>query len=53
MLTVTQGSFAIPLMVAGGFCLLGAFIYLFVVGEIAPLPARDARAHALRPEAAR
>jgi MFS transporter, ACS family, D-galactonate transporter len=53
MLTITQGSFAIPLIVAGGFCLLGAFIYLFVVGEIAPLPARDARAPALRPEAAR
>lgn len=53
MLTVTQGSFVIPLIVAGGFCLLGAFIYLFVVGEIAPLPVREARAPALRPEAAR
>ena len=53
MLTVTQGSFVIPLIVAGGFCLLGAFIYLFVVGEIAPLPVREARAPSLRPEAAR
>ncbi|MCJ2063860.1 MFS transporter [Methylobacterium sp. J-088] len=53
MLTVTQGSFVIPLIVAGGFCLLGAVIYLFVVGEIAPLPVREARAPGLQPEAAR
>ncbi|HYZ22921.1 MAG TPA: MFS transporter [Rhodopila sp.] len=38
MLTITSGSFAIPLTVAGAFCVLGAAVYLFMVGEIAPLP---------------
>ena len=38
MLTITSGSFVVPLTVAGGFCVLGAAVYLFVVGEIAPLP---------------
>lgn len=38
MLTITSGSFVIPLTVAGGFCVLGAAVYLFMVGEIAPLP---------------
>jgi ACS family D-galactonate transporter-like MFS transporter len=33
-----SGGFLIPLLVAGGFSLLGAFSYLFIVGEIAPLP---------------
>jgi MFS transporter, ACS family, D-galactonate transporter len=37
MLTITSGSFVVPLVVAGGFCLLGAAAYLFLVGEIAPL----------------
>jgi MFS transporter, ACS family, D-galactonate transporter len=37
MLTITSGSFVVPLVVAGAFCLLGAAAYLFVVGEIAPL----------------
>lgn len=32
------GGFLVPLMVAGGFSLLGAFSYLFIVGEIKPLP---------------
>jgi D-galactonate transporter len=43
MLTITSGSFIVPLTVAGGFCVLGAVTYLFMVGEIAPLPllARD------------
>ncbi len=39
MLTITSGSFFVPLAVAGGFCILGAAIYLFVVGRIEPLPA--------------
>lgn len=39
MLTITSGSFVVPLVVAGGFCILGAAAYLFLVGEIAPLPA--------------
>ena len=41
MLTITGGSFVIPLIVAGGFCVLGAVVYLFMVGEIAPLKPRD------------
>ena len=46
MLTITSGSFIVPLTVAGGLCLLGAAVYLFMVGQIAPLPllARDAAA---------
>lgn len=38
MLAITHGSFVVPLMAAGGFCLLGAAVYLFVVGPIEPLP---------------
>ncbi len=38
MLTLTQGSFLIPLAVAGALCLVGALSYLFVVGRIEPLP---------------
>lgn len=38
MLTITRGSFLVPLTVAGGFYLLGAAVYLFVVGKIEPLP---------------
>lgn len=38
MLTITSGSFVIPLVVAGALCLIGAAMYLFVVGPIAPLP---------------
>ena len=37
MLTKT-GGFVVPLVVAGAFSILGALSYLFVVGEIAPLP---------------
>ncbi|CAI2494789.1 MFS transporter [Serratia ficaria] len=37
MVQLTQGSFAIPLMLAGGACLLGAFSYLVIVGKIEPL----------------
>lgn len=40
VLMLTSGSFIIPMAVAGGFCVLGALVYLFVVGEIAPLQAR-------------
>jgi len=40
MLTITSGSFVVPLTVAGGFCLLGAGVYMFVIKEVAPLPAR-------------
>jgi ACS family D-galactonate transporter-like MFS transporter len=37
MVAMTKGSFTIPLVVAGGFCFLGAFSYLFIVGRIEPL----------------
>jgi MFS family permease len=43
MLLITGGSFVIPLVVAGCFCLLGAFVYLFVVGDIEPLPVETAK----------
>lgn len=32
------GGFVVPLIVAGGFAILGACSYLFIVGEIEPLP---------------
>jgi len=41
MLTITGGSFIVPLLAAGGFCLLGAAVYMFVVPEIKPLTARE------------
>jgi ACS family D-galactonate transporter-like MFS transporter len=33
-----SGGFVLPLLVAGGFSLLGAFSYLFIVGDLEPLP---------------
>ena len=41
MLTITGGSFVIPLLVAGGFCILGAAVYLFVIEDIKPLTPRE------------
>ena len=41
MLTITGGSFVIPLIVAGGFCILGAAVYLFVIEDIKPLTPRE------------
>ncbi|CAH2894041.1 MFS transporter [Paraburkholderia strydomiana] len=38
MVSLTHGSFTIPLCVAGGFCVLGAFSYLVIVQKIEPLP---------------
>jgi hypothetical protein len=38
MVQLSKGSFTVPLVVAGGFCLLGAFSYLVVVGRVEPLP---------------
>ncbi|MCI1821644.1 MAG: MFS transporter [Megasphaera sp.] len=38
MLTITQGSFFIPLAVAGILCIVGALSYLFLVGRVEPLP---------------
>ncbi|WP_296224583.1 MFS transporter [Ralstonia sp. UBA689] len=43
MLAITKGSFTIPLVVAGGFCFLGAFSYLVIVGKIEPLSIEPAR----------
>ena len=43
MLTITGGSFVVPLVVAGGFCILGAVVYLFVIEEIKPLEPRGVR----------
>ncbi|RQS10171.1 MFS transporter [Burkholderia sp. Bp9002] len=38
MLSITKGSFAVPLTVAGALCIVGALSYLFVVGKVEPLP---------------
>jgi ACS family D-galactonate transporter-like MFS transporter len=40
-LLAKTGDFVAPLMVAGGFALLGALSYLFVVPEIEPLKVKD------------
>jgi sugar phosphate permease len=40
MLTLTSGSFLIPLAVAGGGCVVGALSYLLLVDKIEPLEAR-------------
>jgi Na+/melibiose symporter-like transporter len=42
MLQLTRGSFTIPLVVAGGFCVLGAVSYLVIVGRVEPLEAPEA-----------
>ena len=47
MVAMTKGSFTIPLIVAGGFCFLGAFSYLFIVGKIEPLSGADDDAAAI------
>ncbi|MGU7771718.1 MFS transporter [Burkholderia sp. MR1-5-21] len=38
MLSLTHGSFTIPLVVAGAFSVIGACSYLFIVDRIEPLP---------------
>lgn len=45
MLSITKGSFVVPLLAAGGLCIVGAAAYLFIVGKVEPLPvlSRDAR----------
>jgi sugar phosphate permease len=40
MLTLTSGSFLVPLAVAGAGCVVGALSYLFVLGKVEPLEAR-------------
>ena len=41
MVSLTKGSFLVPLLVAGVISVIGAASYLFIVGEIAPLPPHD------------
>jgi len=41
MVSLTKGSFVIPLVTAGVIASVGAASYLFIVGEIAPLPPRS------------
>ena len=41
-LLAKTGGFIAPLMLAGGFAILGALSYLFIVPEIKPLEAKDA-----------
>ena len=43
MLLITKGSFVVPLVVAGALCLLGAAVYLFLLGRIEPLALPGAR----------
>jgi hypothetical protein len=43
MLTLTSGSFLVPLAVAGAGCVVGALSYLFVLGKVEPLPPLEAR----------
>jgi sugar phosphate permease len=38
MLSLTSGSFLVPLTVAGGLCVVGAASYLFLLGRVEPLP---------------
>ncbi|MDE1144501.1 MFS transporter [Paraburkholderia sp. SIMBA_009] len=38
MLTITRGSFVVPLVAAGVLCVVGALSYLFLVGKVEPLP---------------
>ncbi|WP_323122682.1 MFS transporter [Burkholderia alba] len=38
MLSITGGSFVVPLTVAGTLCIVGALSYLFIVGKVEPLP---------------
>jgi MFS transporter, ACS family, D-galactonate transporter len=48
MVQLTKGSFTVPLVVAGGFCFLGAFSYLVIVGKIEPLAVEDGQAGVAR-----
>ena len=38
LLTITGGSFVLPLVIGGGVCVLGAFSYIFIMDELKPLP---------------
>jgi hypothetical protein len=43
VLTLTSGSFLIPLAVAGGMCVVGALSYLFILDKVEPLPPLPSR----------
>lgn len=45
MLSITKGSFVVPLSVAGALCVVGALSYLFIVGKVEPLPLLRGRAN--------
>ncbi|KOC93153.1 MFS transporter, partial [Winslowiella iniecta] len=36
-LTLSHGSFVVPLLVAGGICLFGALNFMFIMGKVEPL----------------
>jgi len=42
LLAISGGSFDVPLTVAGAVCVVGACVYLFVVGRVEPLDATRA-----------
>ncbi|WP_321957880.1 MFS transporter [Burkholderia cenocepacia] len=54
MLSITKGSFVVPLAVAGALCVVGALSYLFIVGKVEPLPPlrRGGSARNVEPNAA-
>ncbi len=43
MVALTSGSYVIPMAVTAGFAIVGALVYAFVVGPIAPLQLPDER----------
>ncbi|MBB2200498.1 MFS transporter [Gluconacetobacter tumulisoli] len=51
MLSLTHGSFVIPLTIAGALCVVGAGSYLFIVGPLERLPVLPPRAPRAAPVA--
>ncbi len=43
MLSLSHGSFVVPLLVAGAICILGALTFMFVLGKLEPLPVKAPR----------
>jgi len=41
MLTLSHGSFVVPLLVAGGICLFGALNFMFIMGKVEPLAIKE------------
>ena len=44
MLSLSNGSFVVPLLVAGGICAFGAFNFMFIMGKVEPLKIDDTAA---------